>query len=172
MKNLINTRKNKPIRLYNVFFPLWIILMFPLCWPIVGVVNFLFDSLVLLISLIFVRVPEKDEFYGRHIWKVFGFGFLSDILGALGMYLIMLLLSPFPINVLGDELYLTVSGLIISAVLIFVFNYFITFRKHDFKVKRTLSLIFAIATAPYTFLVPNAWLRDWMMQITQFFTNQ
>ena len=131
MTNLIDTRKNKPIRLYNVFFPLWIILMFPLCWPIVGVVNFLFDSLVLLISLIFIRMPEKDGFYGRYIWKVWGFGFLSDILGALGMYLIMLLLSPFPISVVGDELYLTVSGLIISAVLIFVFNYFINSIKHE-----------------------------------------
>ena len=59
---------------------------------------------------------------------------------------------------MGDEPYLTVPALLISAALIFVLNYFVTFRKIDRKTRLTLSLIFAIVTAPYTFLVPSSWL--------------
>jgi len=59
---------------------------------------------------------------------------------------------------MGDELYLTLPALFISAVLIFVLNYFVTFKKTDKALRLNLSLIFAIVTAPYTFLVPSSWL--------------
>jgi hypothetical protein len=42
--------------------------------------------------------------------------------------------------------------------LIFVFNYFFTFKKLDKMLKMKLSVIFAVVTAPYTFLIPSAWL--------------
>ena len=62
------------------------------------------------------------------------------------------------IGVMGDEWYLTIPGLLIASGLIFVFNYFITFRKLDNKTRLKLSLIIAIITAPYTFLIPSSWI--------------
>lgn len=80
---------------------------------------------------------------------------LSDIIGAAYMFLLMLV---FEVGRMGDELYLTIPALIISAVLIFVLNYFVTFKKTDKALRLNLSLIFAVVTAPYTFLVPSSWL--------------
>ena len=80
---------------------------------------------------------------------------LSDIIGAAYMFLLMLV---FGVGSMGDELYLTIPALIISAVLIFVLNYFVTFKKTDKALRLNLSLIFAVVTAPYTFLVPSSWL--------------
>jgi hypothetical protein len=51
-----------------------------------------------------------------------------------------------------------VPGVLIAAALIFVFNYYITFRKDEKSLRMRLSLIFAIATAPYTFLIPSSLL--------------
>ena len=70
----------------------------------------------------------------------------------------LLMMIGFQLGRMGDELYITLPALIISAVLIFIFNYFITFKKHDKKLKLKLALTFAIVTAPYTFLVPSSWL--------------
>lgn len=148
-------KSNKNIKLYNVLFPFWMLLMFPQMWLIVLPGNFVIDSLVLVLSMVALKVVNKKEFYKRHILKIYGFGLLSDILGAAYMFL---LVWAFEVGIMGDEPYLTVPALMISAVLIFVFNYFITFRNVDQKTKVTLSLVFAIVTAPYTFLVPSSWL--------------
>ena len=80
---------------------------------------------------------------------------LADVIGAAYMLLMM---AGFEVGNMGDELYLTLPALIISAALIFVFNYFITFRKAEKKLRLQFSLIFTIITAPYTFLVPSSWL--------------
>lgn len=148
-------KSNKNIKLYNVLFPFWMLLMFPQMWLIVLPGNFMIDSLVLVLSMVALKVVNKKDFYKRHILKIYGFGLLSDILGAAYMFL---LVWAFEVGIMGDEPYLTVPALMISAVLIFVFNYFITFRNVDQKTRVTLSLVFAIVTAPYTFLVPSSWL--------------
>lgn len=148
-------KSNKNIKLYNVLFPFWMLLLFPQMWLIVLPGNFVIDSLVLILSMVALKVVNKKEFYKRHILKIYGFGLLSDILGAAYMFL---LVWAFEVGIMGDEPYLTVPALMISAVLIFVFNYFITFRNVDQKTRVTLSLVFAIVTAPYTFLVPSSWL--------------
>jgi putative flippase GtrA len=68
------------------------------------------------------------------------------------------MLMVFELGRMGDELYLTIPALIISAVSIFLLNYFITFRNAEKKTRLQLSIIFAVVTAPYTFLVPSEWL--------------
>jgi len=42
--------KKKDIKLYNILFPLWMLLLFPQAWLIVLPGNFIIDSLVFLIS--------------------------------------------------------------------------------------------------------------------------
>lgn len=147
--------ENKNIKLYNVLFPFWMLLLFPQMWAIVLPGNFIIDSIVLIISMFALKMTEKKRFYKRHIFPIWGFGMLSDIIGAAYMFLLM---WAFEVGSMGDELYLTIPALIISAILIFVLNYFITFRKSDKVLRMKLALIFTIVTAPYTFLIPSSWL--------------
>ena len=145
----------KGVKLYNVLFPFWMLLLFPQLWLIVLPGNFIIDSIVLLVSIWLLKVEDKKEFYKRNILKIFGVGILSDIIGSAYMLIMMIY---FEIGTMGDELSLTLPALLISAVLIFVFNYYITFRKYDKMTRFKIALIFAIVTAPYTFLVPSSWL--------------
>ncbi len=144
----------KDIKLYNVLFPLWMLLLFPVTWLVVLPGNFIIDSLVLLISMYVFKICEKKEFYKKSILKVFLIGIFSDVIGSLYMLINVFL----EVGNMADEWYITVPGIIISAVLIFVLNYHITFRNTDKRTRLLLSLIFAIVTAPYTFLVPSRWL--------------
>lgn len=146
--------KKKDIKLYNVLFPFWMLLLFPVTWLIVIPGNFLIDSLVLLVSLSALKIADKKQWYKRYILKIFAFGMLSDIIGAAYMMLMVVL----EIGRMGDEPYLTIPGLLIAAVMIFVLNYFVTFRKVEKSLRVKLALIFAVVTAPYTFLVPSSWL--------------
>ena len=147
--------KKKETRLYNVLFPVWMLILFPGVWLIVLPGNFIIDSLVIIASMFALRVADKKKWYKKHILKIFIFGFLSDMIGAL---LPLTVTISFPADILGDELFLTLPAVVLAAALIFVFNYFITFRKEDKGLRLKVSLIFAVATAPYTFLIPTRWL--------------
>ena len=94
-------------------------------------------------------------FYRKNILKVFLFGFLADFIGIAFLFLTVAVLE---LSTKGDDLYLTAPATVLSGVCIFLFHYFISFRKCDQKVRRCLSLTFAIATAPYTFMLPSAWI--------------
>lgn len=145
----------KTTKLYNVLFPFWMLLLFPQLWLIVLPGNFIIDSLVLLTSLYILKIADKKQWYKQHIVKIFAFGMLSDIVGAAYMLFLMIV---FEVGRMGDELYLTLPALVISGVLIFVFNYCITFKEAEKGVRLKLAITFAIVTAPYTFLVPSSWL--------------
>ncbi|MBQ8623986.1 MAG: hypothetical protein IJ424_06430 [Oscillospiraceae bacterium] len=147
--------KKEQVKLYNVLFPLWMLLLFPQVWFIVLPGNFLIDSLVLIVSMYVLKIASKKQWYVKHIFKIFLFGLLSDVIGSAYM---LFLVVVFEVGRMGDELYLTLPALLISAVMIFVFNYFVTFKKADRPLRIKFALIFAIATAPYTFLVPSSWL--------------
>ena len=88
--------KPKDVRLYNVLFPFWMLMLFPTVWLIVLPGNFLI------------------------------FGMLSDLVGAAYMLLLMM---RFDVGNMGDELYLTLPAILLAAALIFLSNYYITFRK-------------------------------------------
>lgn len=148
--------KHNGSRLYNVLFPLWMLMLFPQMWAIVLPGNFIIDSLVLVAAMFALKIADKRSFYKRHILKIFAFGLISDLVGA--AYILLLWIWAPQIITWGDELYLTLPALVISAVCIFIFGYFATFKKSVRAEKLRLSLIFAIVTAPYTFLVPSSWL--------------
>lgn len=145
------------IKLYNVLFPLWMLLMFPVTWLIVLPGNFIIDSLVLCLGMYVLKISDKKDFYKRSIVKIFSIGIFSDIIGSAYMLLMVIL----ELCNMADEWYVTVPGVIISAILIFTLNYFITFKNLDKKERVILSLFFAVITAPYTFLVPSRWLYNY-----------
>lgn len=145
------------IKLYNVLFPLWMLLMFPVTWLVVLPGNFIIDSLVLCLGMYLLKISDKKDFYKKSIVKIFAIGIFSDIIGSAYMLLMVIL----ELCTMADEWYVTVSGVVISAVLIFVLNYFITFKNLDKKKRVVFSLLFAVITVPYTFLVPSRWLYNY-----------
>ena len=118
-------------------------------------VNFLIDSLVMVLFMHFVKMEDRKGFYKKHIALVFVFGFLADFVGAGWMFLTAYV---FEWGIYGDELYLTIPAVLISAVCIFLLNYFVTFRKVEQPIRKKLALTYAIATAPFTFMIPSAWV--------------
>ena len=147
--------KNKELTLYNVLFPLWMLMLFPIVWLIVLPGNFIIDSIVLIVALNLIKYPEKKLFYKKHIFTIYAFGLLADLFGAA---FLMVTMFVFQLGTMGDELYLTLPATVISAVLIFIFNYFVTFKMHDKNLRFKLSLTFSIVTAPYTFMTPSSWI--------------
>lgn len=146
---------NRDVKLYNVLFPFWMLLLFPYLWLLVLPGNFIIDSIVLIIGMAVLKITDKKQWYKQHIFKIFGFGLLSDFIGAAYMMILMIM---FEVGSMGDELYLTIPALVISATFIFIFNYFITFKKIDLSSRLKMSILFAVVTAPYTFLVPSSWI--------------
>ena len=177
-----NTKgKNKEIKFYNVMFPVWLLFIFPMTWLFVIPANFIIDSLVLLFGMYLLRTEEKLSLYKKTIFWVFLFGFAADILGGIVLlatqfvesdgFFYEYLTGPVAMNPFDNiyALLYTCLAVVVSAVLIYIFNRFISFRKiSDKKTKRVLSLILAVITAPYLFLVPTSSLYGGQ---TENFTN-
>ena len=140
------------MKLYNVFFPIWLIFLIPTIWLIAIPLNFIIDSIILFISMKVFKIEDKKNFYLKHIFFIFLFGFLSDMLGALMLLTITVISS----NISGLELWLALIGVVIASFFIFFFNYSFTFRKIEEEQRRKLSLIFALFTAPIAFLIPTS----------------
>ena len=148
----------KDIKLYNVIFPVWMLILFPMMWLIVIPANFVVDSLVLIGCMHFLKIDNKKSFYLKKIFWIFGFGFLADIIGS-GLMLLAMMFTPIGNYVeMADELFLTIPALVVAAALIFVLNYFVTFKKDEKNIRLKISLIFAIVTAPYLYLFPSSWV--------------
>lgn len=170
------------VRLYNMILPPFMLMMFlPKLWFISLVGNFIIDSvMVLIISLIMFR-KVSGVFYKKSILKVWLLGFASDFIGVIYLFFIGQVgyLSGAYDYKEGDNIirsYLAganlavnhsdtssfwavvflVSGIFVAAICIFLFNYFISLRKTDLTKKQRLfsSIILAVCTAPYTFLLP------------------
>ena len=145
----------KDVKLYNVLFPVWMLMTLPVIWYIVIPGNFIIDSLVLFVAMKMLKLEDKWEFYRRHIIPVFLLGFLADILAAIPMWLgVYLDLG----GTYGDSPLLTIPGVLLAGALIYMFDYFISFRKLDKPLRKKLALTYAIVTAPYTYLIPSKWI--------------
>lgn len=167
----------KKVKLYDVIFPIWFIWLLPPVILIAFAGNFIIDSIVMLISFKVLNSVEVTdisikELFKKSIVKVWCLGFLADIIGALILLALTsgeipflkipnkiehaVFLNPFE-NIWGFSI--VFACMIIASILIYIFNYNITFKKviEEKALKVKLSLIFAIATAPWTFLIPTKW---------------
>lgn len=165
----------KELRVYNVMFPLWFLLIFPISWLVVLPANFLIDSLVLLITLKLLKQHDIFSSYKKTIIKVWMFGFLSDFIGAGFMFLTQIDIFPGRSGV-GDwwfkyianpvaynpfdnpySLFYVVLVIIIAAVFIYFFNlkYGLKAIETEIAAKKQVALSLAIFTAPYVLLFPS-----------------
>ena len=164
----------KGTKLYNVIFPIWLLLFFPPVILVTIVGNFIIDSLVICLCYFAFKLSDNlalKTFYTGSIYKVWVFGFMSDLIGAAIL---------FTTGILGDslgipyEIYsainfdpfsnpvalaIIVFAMAVSALLIFLLNYKVTFKKliRAQHTRLKLALAIAIVTMPWTFLLPTKW---------------
>ena len=154
--------KNK---LYNVIFPIWMLILFPPVILIALVGNFIIDSIVLLIALKVLSIPLAKN-YKKSILSVWIFGFIADIIGAAILFTSQILPQELyditravawnPFENIYAIIYVIVAT-IIAGIFIYVFNRNVSFRKLDIEEnkKKKISLILAIVTMPYLFFLPT-----------------
>lgn len=164
----------KQIKLYNVIFPVWLLLIFPLTWIVVIPFNFMIDLAVIVIVMKLLKMKDVKLYVRKSIWKVVAFGFLADIIGGIFMVLPNFL-DPFMSDIISVWVYrhliravmydpfrsvwgflYVVVCMAISAVCIYFFNFKFSFNNTDIAPieKKKIALALAIFTAPYLFLVP------------------
>lgn len=163
------------IKLYNVIFPIWLLLFFPPVIFITLIGNFIIDSMVIFACYYMFRLAEQvdnvNSFYTKTISRVWLFGFLSDLAGGVILFATGILgdflgipyelssalnFDPFshPIAVV-----IILFAILISGHFIFLFNYNITFKKQiaDKQLRLKVALTLALVTMPWTFLLPTKW---------------
>lgn len=168
----------KNIKLYNVFFPIWFLLLFPVTWIIAMPVNFVIDSIVILLSLKFLKIDDIYQKYKKVILKVFLFGFFSDFVGAIFLFLMSTLVgmggeeSGFfkwinnniidtimrnPFSNIYSFILMTIA-IMLAGLCIYYLNLKVSFKNVDMeeKDKKKLALYMAIFTAPYLFFAPSS----------------
>lgn len=166
-----NTGGRHSIRCYNVIFPIWFLLLFPLAWLYALPANFIIDSIVLLLALHLLKIEEKGKIYKKTILGVWAFGFIADIIGAAFLLLSQLELGDWWQNQVTMPVLLnpwqSIPGfamvfiaLTFAGCLIYFLNYKFLFSKlpQVQKKAKRLCLALAICTAPYLYLVPTDYL--------------
>lgn len=165
----------KQIKLNNVIFPIWMLIFIPPVIFIALIGNFIIDSLVLVACFYIFKLANRQKslkkFYKRTILKVWFFGFLADIIGALLLLAITMFggVSELAYDFISAVSYdpfsniyavlVIIVAMFISTFFIFIFNYLFTLRKviDDEKIKIKVALTIAILTIPWTFLIPTKW---------------
>lgn len=159
----------KDIKLYNLIFPVYMLWLMPPVFFIVAILNFIIDSIVVLIAEKYLKIKDIFTKYKKVILKVWIFGFIADFIGALFLFVMSALFENLNIpikysidyNPFGNiyALIITLVGILIAGVLIFIFNKKICFNKIELTERQRfiLSLVMAIVTAPYLFLMPIIW---------------
>ncbi len=172
----------KTVTLYNVIFPVWMLILIPTVWIVVLPANFIIDSLVLLLAFHLLKLSDRKTLYKQSILKVWGFGFLADMIAAVLLLSVSLAESAigggsdsaawrwFYDNVTGPlgynafkspfALFLALLAIAGAGALIYLFNYKISFKSWpvEDKEKKKAALTLAVITAPYTMLIPASWL--------------
>lgn len=170
--------ESKPVKLRNVIFPVWMLVLFPFSWIIVLPGNFIIDLAVIVITLKLLKMAEIKKIAKSAILKTWIFGFIADIIGGVIMFLPVVItfdsidssfgkwwydnmtnavaLNPFE-NIFAF-MWVTIA-FAVTALLIFLFNYKFCLKKaiQDIVLRKKLAVSLAIFTAPYLFYLPTVW---------------
>lgn len=84
----------KDMKLYNVIFPIWMLFFLPPVRLVILPANFVIDSLVFRLAAKVSKLQGIASLYKKSILKIWGFGFLADIIGAGFLFLAFALEKP------------------------------------------------------------------------------
>lgn len=177
---LIFSRWKKDIKLYNVAFPIWLLLVYPSWWIVILPLNFLVDSLVLLGIAKFAKLPLLKAQFWKVIWKVWWVGFLSDMIGALLLFYFVLWKAPetdFIAALVGNPflhwkaLLLVITATLLSGRMIYFLNLRWSLKQLNCsqQQKRKIARYLAYWTAPYLFIFPPRLILGILLKIKSLF---
>lgn len=153
--------RKRSSRLYNVLFPMWMFYLLPTgLWLIILPANFMIDSLVLWLAMQRIGIVERKDVWKHSIIRIWGIGFLSDLLGAfltLGLFLLVDAAHlSWDVYLYPGTTLLAVPGVVLSGLLIYLLDKRYAFAKSSLDEAhiQKLSLALAIFTAPYAMLIP------------------
>ncbi len=180
--------KKRSVVMYNMIFPIWLILT-PLLWPPLAVLvgpfalliifvmifgNLGVDWLVGRLGMHWQKVENAKEKAAAVLWRVCLCGFAADTIAGLALMFAPRLFSDsdwFYQNVEKHAFYgnlfesvwavLYVSaGILIAAVAIYCFNRFYCLKRANLTLRQTrlTALALAVLTAPWLFLLPTSLL--------------
>lgn len=162
----------KEIKLYNVLFPLWLLVWFPSWyWILLIPLNYIVDTLVTWLSLRKQdAVADRKSFCLKHTWKLCLAGFVSDFIGSLillGVEALTYVFSGPAIMKISNgilmnpfeniwSLLICIVAVAASGFAIFLLDRWIL-KKAGLAVEQAkkTAMWLAIITAPYLFLVPT-----------------
>ena len=177
------------MKLYNVFFPLWALILFPMFWIVSIPFNFVVDSIVLLIGLKLVSKGQLWKNYSMSILKVWICGYIADMIGSGLMFLSTMFgfkltgnigisirhivdnVMESPLKIPETFIFVTVF-VVLVAILIYFLNYKFCLRKTDLDQaqKKKVSILMAVLTAPYLFYLPTTTFYNFIEKIAGFFS--
>lgn len=154
------------MKLYNLFFPLWMLLIMPKLWIWALPSVFVLNTIVFLLSMKYLKEKNIVEHYKNCIPKLWLFNFIGIFAGSLLLVLLQMLptsnefissivtsliYNPFN-NVFG--VIITLLAILLSAFVFYKLNCRITFKDIKIEKKKKLAVLIAIFTAPYLFFYP------------------
>ena len=160
--------KDRTTKLYNILFPIWLLIWFPLFWIVLIPANYAIDYFVLYCSL--KGNAEKKTLCRKNTWKICLVGFFADCLGSGFLFLIMLLTgsdTPNWVQQIGPALNMnpfetfmsflvTTLAVVFSAAMIYFLDRIVLQRAGmSEKQVRKSAFFLAAFTAPYLFLIPS-----------------
>lgn len=155
-------------KLYNLIFPIWLLVFIPwLVFP-AAALNFGIDTLVLLLTLRHLGVTPKKTVWKKSIIRVVIFGFLGDIAGAPAMIGIDAALSAAGFHNIDSALMydpwshiaalcIAIGCMVFASFVIYKLDKRFAFNKTDLTdiQKKTAALSLAVFTTPILFIVPT-----------------
>ena len=175
-----NTKK-KGIRLYNIIFPVWLLVWIPTwLWLLIIPANYLVDHFVLKYCLKKLAIEDR-ELLKKNTWKVCLLGFAADLAGSVLLFSTQLLpgfLRNRPaadmrefntlINNIAYDCFADIRAFLIVAFCVLVSGYCIYrfdkafldkyWKKEKTEQAKYIALRMAIFTMPYLFFIPVRWL--------------
>lgn len=154
--------KRQSGRLYNVLFPVWMLVWFPSwLWLILIPANLLIDGLVLHHSRKKLQIDDP-QLIRRNLWKVGLAGFAADFIGAMILFGIALMIRDLQLssaltwNPFTDirALLIHIACIAIAGILIYRFNRMIFAKQLSREQCHGLAIRMALITAPYLYLIP------------------
>ena len=168
--------KHREMRLYNVFFPFWMLMYWPQVWLLTLPLNLVVDWLVLRVTLHCLGAEDKHTQVRRSLLRLWVGGFAADLLAAIPMALVLVPSMMDTVfgawwnavmvyGVMHDPFsspwsLLWVAGCVaLGGALVYVLAVSWGLRKTTLTLRQRCwtALVLAIVTAPWFFLVPMAW---------------
>ena len=162
----------KEYRLYNLLFPLWMLIWFPSwLWLFLIPMNYLLDYGVFRRTMAHLKIKDYVKKARKHTWKICLIGFVSDLIGAVmlletyeylsrkGTEAHNTLANNIAYNPFGDiySFLIVMLAVALAGTCIYFFNSILLKRDKDLDEKQIhrIALNLALITAPYLFLFPS-----------------